>query len=112
MAINLKKLDERTNVFTFEYGDQSMEIEYRPAAISKRGYFEQLNSVDDADQSLLLQMQTAIAHWELVDENGAELPPTLELIQAVERPFWLAIARAINEDMERRFNEKKVLSAA
>lgn len=107
MPINIKKLKERVNLITFAYQGEEMEVEYRPAAISNVEYFEQLESTEDPDANLLLQLQTAIVRWELVDENGTVLEPSAELIRTLERPFFLALIGAINEDLKRRFEAKK-----
>jgi hypothetical protein len=116
MAINFQKLDQRTNKVTFEYGEQSMEVEYRPSAIAKDGYFARLDEIkadtsmkesDRENASILYQLETAVVSWELVDEKGEVVKPSLELVQAIEKPFWYKLLQTVDSDLARRFDAKK-----
>ncbi len=114
MAIDLKKLAQRTYTFTLEYAEQAMEVEYRPSEVTKSNFFEKLREFknEEYDENILFQLETAIVHWELLDAEGNELKPTLELVRSVERPFWETLFREMVEDINRRRLEKKASNAA
>jgi hypothetical protein len=107
MAINTKKLAERTNTFTFHYADESMEVEYRPSAVLTQDYVNELENIQDANESIKFQLDTLIVDWELVDEEGKKEEISLDLVTQIERPFWVMLFRAINEDIKTKIEAKK-----
>jgi hypothetical protein len=106
MPIHVKKLNDRTLSVAFTYMGETMEVEYRPNAITRTDFFEELKQFEDVDQSLVFQLQAAVARWELLDDAGKPEEITLELVKSIERPFWFALIEAINQDMERRIAAK------
>lgn len=107
MAINIKKLEERIAKFTFTYGDQSMEVEYKPGLLNSRSFIQDLVTIDDTDE-ILLHWLSGITKWELVDGDNQPLPLTMETVKSVERLFLVSLVNAIRADIERRTEEKKV----
>lgn len=107
MAINTKKLAERTSKFTFHYADESMEVEYRPSKVLTQDYVNELENIQDANESILFQLETLIVDWELVDEDGNKVEINLDLVAQIERPFWVMLFRAVNEDIKTKIEAKK-----
>ena len=124
MSIKLHNLMKEERSVTFEYEDEKVTIKYRPAAITP-----QMQSVaarmqvmgaksDDAAKdktgtvdvaasqemnSLMYDfvdmMCVLIASWEIIDEDGKELPVKPELAMRMPLNFLMALFKATMDDM-------------
>lgn len=97
MPINLDRTKERTAAVTVEYAGESAVITYYPHKITKSLIREISESDGDGVDKLSLQLERLVAGWEVVDDSGAPLPVTAEVMAEFPLDFLTAIMRAINE---------------
>lgn len=91
--------DERT--ITVEYQGETAKVIYRPSAytpiVEERAQDEIDNNRPGSGLANLLEGM--LIRWEVVGEDGEELPPTVEVMREMPVSFLTAMVNAVVEDM-------------
>lgn len=100
MAIGFSALKGKLRTINVNYLGDNVAITYRPGEMTPRKTSEiveqaQTGEVANPTVELLLN---ALVSWEIVDDQGKELPVTRELLEDAPGPFLNAISEAIGED--------------
>lgn len=109
MPINLAELqnDERTCEVTYE--GQTAQVTYRPSAYTP--------ALEDALQTALESgrpssgiarlLEGVLLRWELLDENGEELPTTYEVMRELPSAFLVKVINTVTADMQAGREDRK-----
>ncbi len=95
MPISIQKLAEARRTVTFKFLGEDVAFEYKLGA---------LNSVDTAatDEETTLHdlLGRILVRWDVLDEQGQEIPPTAEAMRQhrLPTPFLRAVQEALLDD--------------
>jgi hypothetical protein len=104
--IHIEDLKKETRKIEIQHGEDTLHVEYRLNAANPL-FLRELKTIEDTDENLTRQLQELVVHWDLLDENGQEVTPTVELIASIRREFWQEIIGQIVLDMRGPADEKK-----
>lgn len=97
MPISINRTKEQTRTITVEYAGETAGITYYPHKITKSLIRETAEMEGDGADRLAGQLVKLVASWEVLDDDGAPLPVTVEVMDGFPIDFLVAIMRAINE---------------
>jgi hypothetical protein len=96
MALKLHELKAREKEIAVAFGDDSVRVRYRPYAITPESEARIANST--GAETMLATFCEIVAGWDLLDDDGAPLPITLETLRQVPSQALAEIIRATTED--------------
>lgn len=68
---------------TVDYDGESIDVTFRPAAINDN-WVDRLQGLDKEDRQGYMELLCeALIAWDILDEDGQPLPPTVELMRAL-----------------------------
>ena len=104
--IDLKK-DRRTCIVTWE--GETAEIVYRPSAYTPETEDEMRQAFESGRPAngLAMILASTLVEWDILDEDGNKLPPTLELMRKLSNGFLVAVSNAIVEDQNTEREDRK-----
>lgn len=104
--MRLTDLRNKTRKIQVEISGETAEVEYRLHSVTP-GFLAELKALNDID-SVMRQVEQAVARWELLDEDGREIPATREAITQYEIPveFLTRVLNAVTADMRSGKEEK------
>lgn len=96
--MRLKDLIQKTRKIVVTISEETAEVEYRLHAISV-SYLEELGRLAGME-SVISQVVQIVIRWDVLDENGKEIPVTAEAIRQYEIPveFLTAVLNGITDD--------------
>lgn len=96
MALTLAQLTSDVATVVVEYMGQTMEVEYRPGALTPALVQDITNpvSADDLGECI----QEVVVSWDLLDDNNDEVEPTVENCVNLPMPFLRAVLTTIMEN--------------
>lgn len=97
MPIKLQEMLQRTRVFEMTFQGENLKVEYRINVVTP-AFLAQVDKLSTRE-SLIMQIETVVERWELLDENGKELQPTRELLEKLPTDFLAEVLNAIVADM-------------
>jgi hypothetical protein len=110
MPISLSELQKDRKTVTVSVGEETAEVVYRPSAYTPEVEDEFRLALDGGRPSdaLARWLASMVTAWELVDENGEQVPPTYEEMRTLPSEFLSLVVTAISEagrpDKEARKN--------
>lgn len=99
MAIKLSDLQKATRKISLNFQGETLEVEYRLNVITP--------AFLRAELKLHEQLEKAVARWDLVDDNGNEIPVSLEVMDHLPTQLQAEMIAAITEDMRVASEEAK-----
>lgn len=108
--MRLTDLVAKTRKITVEFCGETAEVEYFINVVTP-SFLRGLRGLDDAT-SVEQQIAQVVKRWEVTDEDGKEIPATVESIEAAGIPlqFLSFVLAQIGEDMRAWRNEEKKAS--
>lgn len=108
MPIKLTDLKNRTRKIQVEFQGETLEVEYRINVVTPE-FLHRLDTLakENITDNLPYQICEAVERWDLVDDDGEELAPTMELLRSLSTEFLTTVIRAIQNDMEVDAAQKK-----
>lgn len=104
--MKLSDLRKKTKKISIEIQGDTLNVEYRLNVVTPL-FLRELGSIEDSDENITRQLQEVVASWDLLDDEGKEIKPTVELVQSIPRPFWMKFFDIILEDMKASVEQKK-----
>jgi chemotaxis regulatin CheY-phosphate phosphatase CheZ len=104
--MKLSDLRKKTKKISIEIQGDTLNVEYRLNVVTPL-FLRELGSIEDSDENITRQLQEVVASWDLLDDEGKEIKPTVELVQSIPRPFWMKLFDIILEDMKASVEQKK-----
>lgn len=104
--MRLSDLRKKTRKVVLEVAGERAEVEYRTHAVTV-GFLAELKDLNGID-SVARQVEQVVARWELLDEDGTEIPATREAIaeKGIPIEFLTAVLNAITGDIGQGAEEK------
>ncbi len=99
--------DERT--CTVEFEGESAEVTYRPSAYTPE-IEDQLQTAMESNRpsnGIARWLAGIVVHWEVMDENGEEIPPTFENMRRMSSTFLTTVINTITDDIQVRREDRK-----
>lgn len=99
-------LKQRHKVVTVEFGGDTGDVWYRPWVITPRVLREMLAEQGEDDTRdnaarIMDQIVLYVERWDVLDENGKELPVAVDAMEEnLPIDFLVAVVKAIREDMQ------------
>lgn len=105
--MRLSDLTKKTRTITVSLSDESATVEYRLHAVTP-GFLQELRKEHDDVLSVVRQVEQVVLHWDVVDDDGKEIPATSKAIleHAIPLEFLTLVLNSITEDMQAGRNEK------
>jgi len=98
MAIKLQSLKNMLRTVTVIYDGDRCAVTYR-VGLYTPAYADALNYKASLKNFMAGQICDLVEHWELVDGEGKEIPPTPELVETLPQQFLNAVMDAIRDDI-------------
>ena len=104
--MRLSDLTKKTKKIVLELDGETAEVEYRVHALTAK-LLTDLRNMDDIE-SVIRQVESTVARWELLDEHGKEIPVSKDAILEFDIPmdFLTKVLNLITEDIKREKSEK------
>ena len=99
MALKISDLTKRSKTATLDLGDGlELELRYNPSDFTKDFY----NSIsgNTEEDSLFASIVKYVKGWSLVDDDGDELPITIELLKSMEMSLVMQIWTGVLKDSQ------------
>lgn len=100
MPIRLKDLQQQTRPLSVTYEDQQLALHYYPHRLTS-SFYENLEEIPEKELHRRVDHQLAhlLADWDLLDEAGALLPPSAEVLRELSLGVKAAVLEAIAADL-------------
>lgn len=105
MAIRLKDLKSKTREIPVEYQEETLAVVYRVNVVTPV-FLQEMDGTDDKEMTAK-QLEAVVERWDLLDEKGKPLRPTMELLMSLPLTFLVAVLNAIVSDMRGPGDEEK-----
>jgi hypothetical protein len=98
--MRLKDLTKKTRKVTISIDGETAEVEYRTHSVTP-SMLNELRALDDLD-GIIYQVEQTVERWEVLDDDGKEIPATREAILQFRIPleFLTAVLNAITDDLK------------
>ncbi len=98
MPIRVADMARNERTMEVEFLDETARVTYRPLA-----YTPELEAALDeagarASGRIIKFLEAVLISWEVLDEDGQELPPTKEVMEKLPLDFLSAVSNAITKD--------------
>lgn len=102
MGVRLSHLNHNRRSFVFRFEDEEMKITYRPASYTPEleAGMRQATDTPWQAEALAAFVSSLVDEWELLDDDGTQLPATVEVARTLPVVFLAEIVGAIGEDMK------------
>ena len=99
--------DERT--CTVEYQGESAKVTYRPGAYTPivEDAFQTAIETNRPSRGVAEMLAGLLVGWEVLDDDGNEIPVTVKFLVAVSSSFLFAVINAITSDMNAAKEDRK-----
>lgn len=115
MPVRLSELVNDAKVVTVTIGDHSVNISYRPNAVTMPALLrlDTMTSATPAEQVEIMAVLLAdfIGAWDILGEDDKPIPVTVDTLKAMPYRLIMLIMDAIKQDTEAETRQKKALSA-
>lgn len=88
-GITLNKMAEATTTIEVEWFGEKAGVEVRPGRLTRELF--QMADTDQPFDGLTEQVKTLVSRWELLDDDGTELPVSDEVVAALPFGFIRSI---------------------
>jgi hypothetical protein len=94
---------------TVEYDDESAQVTYRPSAYTPEAEDTYQREIDARRPSggCADVLSVMLLSWEVLDEDGVEIPIELELLRGMPSAFLFAVMAAIVRDLNTEREDRK-----
>lgn len=108
--MRLTDLIAKTRKIAIEFCDETAEVEYRVNVVTA-AFLREIRQMDEIE-SVQRQVAQAVVRWDVQDDEGKEIPCTVEAIEANAIPlqFLSFVLSAIGDDMRIWRQEEKKAS--
>lgn len=106
MAIKLNELKARTYHLKVKYQGDTLELDYYPNVVD-REFVETMDTLENDYDKIAYQLGRVVQRWDVLDDEGKEIPPTDPVVKTLPKLFTLAVLNAIIEDISKRTEQKK-----
>lgn len=99
MPISITDLEKDRATCTVEWEEETAEVVFRPSGYTPLVEDRWRRAIEGNRPigGLAEMLASILIEWELVDENGAALPPTRETLEGLPSRFLVRVMDAINE---------------
>lgn len=97
MPIRLKDLQNKTRKIAVDVQGETLNVEYF-VNMSTPSLVRAMTGWND-DEAMQRGLCLAIKGWDLIDEEGKEIPLTFEELEKLPMPFLQIVQKAILDDM-------------
>lgn len=98
MPIKLSDLTKKTRRTTVEFAEEKIEIEYRLHTVTP-ALLTELEKYDSKD-SVMHQVATIVKKWDLIDDEGREIPVELAVMQGMPLDFLVEVLQTVVRDLQ------------
>jgi len=100
MSLSLRDLMQDERYITLEIGEGTVEIHYRPSAFTPvvEDEMQRLIETNRPGNGLARMLAGIVIDWDVLDENGQPLEPTVENLRRLPVAFLTRVTNAINRD--------------
>jgi hypothetical protein len=103
MGIKLSDIARHTKTIKvgFEGTDEQLTVVTNPNAMTPRkeaAFQAAAKTDDDAGDATLGMLSTVLVRWDLVDDDGQQIPVSVEGLRDVPNPIILAVLRAMSKE--------------
>lgn len=105
MAMKLSEVKAKTKVVTVSFMDETVDVSYRPAAMTPAILEDVLalakSAETDAEDMALVgsMLEPVLDWWDVLDDKGKRLPTTTESIREMPLAFLVQVLQDVQEDM-------------
>lgn len=110
MGITLSKIANNSAHVTFQYGEDSVNLEYYPSHVTERTFAQlqefsrmegaELDTIIDAFGKLNEMLVSLLKSWDVLEDDEKTMYPiAVEHLSALPIPFRLAVLQAIMGDI-------------
>ena len=101
MPIRLSQVGKQQKTATVAYDGETVDIVYRPGAFTPRveARINEAQKDSTVSQELAQILSEVIISWDVLDDDGQPLPPTIDLLMDLPLAFLSAVSVGIGEDM-------------
>lgn len=99
--MKLSDLTKKTRKIEVQVDDESAEIEYRTHSVTAK-FLNEIREMGDLD-SVIHQVEQTVSRWDVLDDEGKEIPPTKEAIldHGIPLDFMTIVLNKITEDIRK-----------
>lgn len=105
MPIRLKDMQKATKTIQIDFNGETLEVEYWMYRATP-AFLRDMETWDDKE-ALEKAVCAVVKRWDLLDEDGQEIPPTVEVARELPVEFLREVQTAILDDMRGGEAEKK-----
>jgi hypothetical protein len=98
MAMTLSKVKAKIAETTGLWDGETVDVGYRPAAVTPRLMDEVAAAAKDENLGVVGHLLSAVIDWwDVLDDDGARIPPTPENVADFPIPFLMAVMNTIQD---------------
>ena len=99
MSVSLRQLQQQRKTITITYAGETFDVVYNPAAMTPKALDILIGDSGDK-HSIIRNLLLFLQDWDIVDEAGAKVPVSSEILEELPIDLLADISKAINEDIQ------------
>jgi hypothetical protein len=109
MPIKLSDLAKDLRTCTVEYEGETAEVTYKPSAYTPQVEDNLQTAMETGRPSNAIArlLDGVVTAWEVLDEEGTEIPPVFENMKTMPSAFLTTVANTITRDMQSERDDRK-----
>lgn len=101
MPLKLSQIGMAERQTSLTYDGEKVGITYRPGKFTPRveARLNEAQAESQVSQEVARVLADVLASWDVIDDDGKTLKPTVDLLMEMPLDFLTALATAVGEDM-------------
>lgn len=99
MPVSLRQLQQQRKTVSITYAGETFDVAYNPAAMTPKA-LDILTGESGDKHTIIRNLMLFLLDWDIVDEAGAKVPVSSEILEELPIDLLADISKALNNDIQ------------